>query len=538
MNRLLPARRLIPRWRKSRFSVHQRDLVGMVRSVNAKLSIQSADAEVEKALASWKASGSIGDLADALSFGVDATQHDALIPAARVALKLPDATPAMQLVAREIINAGSSTDAVWKNSPSATDVHALRALLRHTPNDVIALVDLAQHHLAQGKRKAAHRALLAAHQVSPESVHVIRALTRFWMHVGEEDRAHAFIRRIPKASVDPWLMASEIATAQAAGAPSVQLRKAQRALNSKVFNPRDVSELAGAIGGAELWNGKFKEARKLFRLALEHPNDNVLAQAITNQEFLGIEVDEALLRRAPNGVFEGRALRALMQTDFEAASELMECWSEEEPFSSRPRTLQSFVCGALGSFEKALGAADKGLTADASDLSLRGNRAYALAALGRLDEAESELSVINAQADDNQRPFSLATKGMVEVLRGNADVGRRLYEEALDKFHRKKQDAQHTDCLAFMARTFKKAGLDDADAVAARAAERFAAHPSHAAAVILKELQQPVKEVVAEPLRKVVQWEWDPSSNTLTERRELTRKGASGFVVAEKPKEK
>ncbi|GAD20374.1 hypothetical protein AVS7_00135 [Acidovorax sp. MR-S7] len=183
----------------------------------------------------------------------------------------------------------------------------------------------------------------------------------------------------------------------------MQLRKAQRALNSKVFNPRDVSELAGAIGGAELWNGKFKEARKLFRLALEHPNDNVLAQAITNQEFLGIEVDEALLRRAPNGVFEGRALRALMQTDFEAASELTECWSEEEPFSSRPRTLQSFVCGALGTFEKALGAADKGLTADASDLSLRGNRAYALAALGRLDEAESELSVINAQADDNAR---------------------------------------------------------------------------------------------------------------------------------------
>jgi tetratricopeptide (TPR) repeat protein len=469
-----------------------------------------------------------------LSFGIDPSKREKLVPAAQLALTLPGASVAMKMVAKEILSSGVSEDEVWKNSPSAKDVRGLRSLLRNTPNDVIALVDLAQHHLAHGKKRAALRALLAAHQVSPDSVHVIRALTRYWIHIGEDDRAHAFIKGTSKVASDPWVMASEIATAQVAGAPSTQLRKAHRALRSKVFNPRDVSELAGAVGGAELWTGNIKDARKLFRLALEHPNDNVLAQAITNQDFLGIDIDEQVLRRAPNGVFEGRALRALMLTDFEEAATLTDCWAEEEAFSSRPRTLQSFVLGALGAFERSLEAADKGLVADQKDLSLRGNRAYALAALNRLDEAEAELAIVEAHADENRRPFSLATRGMVALLRGHAEEGRRLYEESLADFHRKGQEAQYTDCLAFMARAVTVAGIEGAAAVVARATERYRKHPSHAAAVILRQLEQVVKDVDAAPLRKVVQWEWNPESNTLVEKRELTRKGAPGFVVADK----
>jgi tetratricopeptide (TPR) repeat protein len=534
MNRLLPTRRLIPRWRRSRFSAHQRDLVGAVRPSSGKPHLAAVEIDVERAFKAWQASGAIGELADLLSYGVDPTQRHRLIPAAKAALEHHEATFAMKLVAREILGGGVSEDEVWKNSPSSTDVRGLRALLRNTPDDVIALVDLAQHHLAHGKKKAALRTLLTAYQISPNSVHVVRALTRYWIHVGERDRAHAFIKRTSKVASDPWVMASEIATAQVAGSPSTQLRKAQRALRSDTFSPLDLSELAGAVGGAELWGGNIKEARKLFRLALEHPNDNVLAQAITNQGFLGIDIDESVLRRAPNGVFEGRALRALSVADFQLAAALTECWAEEEAFSSRPRTLQSFVCGALGTFEASLEAADKGLVADPTDLSLRGNRAYALAAMNRLDEAEAELAVIEAHGEENRRPFSLATKGMVTLLRGHPDDGRRLYEEALESFQRKGQDEQYTDCLAFMARTFSSAGAEDAAAVVQRAAERHKKHPSLAASVILRQLEQQVQDVAAEPLRRVVQWEWNPETNTLIEKRELTRKGAPGFVIAQK----
>ena len=63
------------------------------------------------------------------------------------------------------------------------------------------------------------------------------------------------IKRAKRVSVDPWLMASEIALVQVAHAQSTQLRKAQRTITTKTFNNRDVSELAAAIGGTELMHG-------------------------------------------------------------------------------------------------------------------------------------------------------------------------------------------------------------------------------------------------------------------------------------------
>lgn len=531
MNRLLPTRRLIPRWRKSRFSLQQPDLLGLVKPVKRELPLEVSTDEFERTLAAWKASGSVGHLADLLAFGLDSRYREALTGVAEAALALDFTTPSLRLAAQEVLGSGASQDELWKNSASARDIKGLRSLLRNSPNDVIALVDLAQHHLAYGKRRSAYRALAMAHQLSPDSVLVCRAVARYWIHVGDAERAHSFLKRLPRVSVDPWLMASEIATAQVVRATSTQLRRAQRALNTGAHSVRDVSELAGAVAGFELTHGGFKEARKLFRMALEHPNDNVLAQAITNQDHLGIEIDEQVIRRAPNGVFEGRALRAMLQADFVAAASLTACWGEEEPFSSRPRTLQSFVCGALGNYEESLDAANRGLAADPDDLSLRGNRAYGLAALGRLDEAESELSVLQSRGDENQRPFTLATRGMVLLLRGQHIEGTRLYEEALEEFARKKQEAQYTDCLAFMARAVAASQTADGDLVTKRATERFEKVPSPAAAVVLRTLNQSVREIEATPLRKVVQWEWEPESNTLVERRQLTRKGAPGFIV-------
>lgn len=531
MNRLLPTRRLIPKWRKARFSLHQPDMLGLVKSAQPVNNVRTSDEAVDLALWTWERSQTIGDLADLLAFGMDVNQHSRLVPAAQIALGSAEATPAMKLVAQEILTSGASESQVWRESDSAKSVRGLRALLRNAPNDVIALVDLAHHHLAVGKQRAAYRALMAAHQISPDSVHVIRAVTRFWIHIGKPDKAHAFIKRTPRTATDPWLMASEIATAQVTKAQSSQLRKAQRALATKSFKSRDVTELAGAVAGAELYQGNFKEARKLFRLALEYPTDNVLAQAITNQDHLQIEIDDSLIRKAPNGVFEGRALQALLRTDFEEVARLTECWAEEEAFSSRPRLLQSFAHGALGNFEQSLETADAGILTDPKDVSLRGNRAYALALMKRFPEAEAELAYVDAHGDEDDRPLTLATKGAVQLLKGNHELGSALYEEALSAFEGKKAEQQYSDCLAFFARTAIKAESPNSPEVLQRAVNRFLKVPSHAAAVVLRTLNQKADIQDEEPMRRVTQWEWNKTANTLTENRGLTKKGAPSVVM-------
>lgn len=536
MNRFLPTRRLVPRWRKSTFSLGQPDMLGLVRARADAPSFSTDDGEVARAMEVWKQTGAVGELADLLAFGVDSANAGVLHEPARAALELEGLPAALRLVAQEILSHGVSVDEVWRLRDGPSEVRVLRALLRAAPNNVIALVDLAQHYLAAGKTRAAHRALATAHQLSPHSVYVLRAFARFWIHLEQPDRAHSVVKASPLLATDPWVMASEIAISQVAEQQSVQLRKAQRALASKRFGEAHVSELAGAIAGAELRSGNFKEARKLFRLALTRPNDNVLAQAITNQQHLGIEVDEQLLRRAPNGAFEGRTLTAMVSGDFESAARFAEKWSEEESFSSRPRTLQSYFYGALGDYERSLQAANLGLISDQGDESLRGNRAYALAGLGRFDEAELELRSLEPALSELQRPFLLATRGMIRVLKGEGAEGLQLYEAAVTEFTKLNQQEHVTDCLAFMARTAAAAEIDEAEAVLRRASERFRQSPSPAASVILKTLHQPVAEIKPPALRKVVQWEWNPKDNVLVEKRALTRKGAPSFLVSRKEK--
>lgn len=535
MNRLLPPRRLIPRWRMSKYAVLQADMLGLVKPVSARKDFVADISTLTETEYSWKASGSLGDLADLLSHSVNPALREQLVPAARAALAAPEVPLAMKLAAQEILQAGESYKSVWSEIGGDGNTKRLRSLLRQDPRNAIALVDLAQHYLSLGKTKAAYRCLLAAKQLSPLSVYVTRCIARYWIHLENPDKAHHFIKSSPLVGADPWLMATEIAVAEVAGSQSSQLRRAQRAINTQQFSAKNASELAAAIGGAELRGGNLKDARKLFRIALDCPNDNVLAQVIHRQEYLGIAIDEKLVSRVANGAFEVRAFQAFMTGDFDAAASLTASWGEEEPFSSRPRLLESYALGAAGQFEKSLRAAEVGLRTDPADTSLRENKAYALAGLRRLDEAEVELRYIEAKGDAHLVPFSSATRGMIALLRGEHDFGFSLYEMALAEFQKRKDDESLTTCLAFMARTSLEAGAPQSVAVLERARARFLKSPSPAASVILKTLDQQVEFTREDSLRRVVQWEWDPAKNSLIAQKKLTAKGAAPVVVKKAP---
>lgn len=534
MNRLLPPRRLIPQWQKASFAVRQPDMIGLVKPVEKKTSIEIDGSIFSGALESWNTTQSVGALADLLAFSVDPSAHTALQGPARAALELPGASPVMRLVAGNILVSKPSDEVIWQSGSTLDQMRSIRAILRLVPNDTIALVELAQHHLTHGKVKQAYRCLATAFQLSPKSTYVIRAVARYWVHIGKPEKAHYFIRKLSISSEDPWLMASEIALAQVAQLPSAQMRRGQRALAVNAFSPKDVTELAAAVGDAELHSGKLKEARKLFRTALDAPNDNVLAQTIHKRTDLGIDIDEQILQRASNGVFEGRAYQAILAADFDSAAKFTALWGAAEPFSSRPKMLESYVNGAIGKYDQALVAALAGLRADPADLMLRGNKAYALAGMGQFEDAEVELKKIATRDGDQFAPFTSATRGMIEMLKGNTETGVALYENAIELFTKRKDEEAVTTCQAFMARAAVTANAPQRDALVLKANERFSKKPSPAAAVILRTLSQKVDVEAATALRRVTQWQWDADKNTLTEKRGLTRMGAPGFLVKNK----
>lgn len=533
MNRLLPPRRLIPRWRQSRFAVQQLDTLGLVKSAGRQ-AVPVSDEQLVRSLAQWKTHGTLGHLADVLAFASVESLRPLLQQAANAALANDGATAAMKLAAREALSDGSSEKAIWRGDSQRHSVHRLRTLLRLSPNNPLALLDLAQFYLASGKVRAAERALLTARQLAPGSVNTVRALTRYWVHLDRPDRAHAVLRSSSRLTRDPWLMASEIAVAQVAAVASTQLKRAQRALFEQVYRPSDATELAGAVAGYELKSGNLKQARKLFRLALTAPNDNVMAQAVHNQQYLGIEIDEEVYSRLPAAPSEVLAYRAILSADFLAAADFVQAWGDEEPYSSRPKTLESYVHGSLGRYEESLRASDLGLQADPDDVSLQGNRAYALAALGRLTEAERQLRTLELRADSQLAPFACATRGMVALFRGRVADGLALYEAAVEAFRKRGDEESITTCRAFLARSAIEAEVETAPALLRIAEDRLARVPSPAAAVILQGLGRQVSLTAEQPASRISQWEYDPQSNQLTRLGRQVPKRAGPILIKSK----
>jgi|GEM_PF-3934037 len=159
-----------------------------------------------------------------------------------------------------------------------------------------------------------------------------------------------------------------------------------------------------------------------------------------------------------------------------------------------------------------------------------------LAGLGRFAEAAAELRQLEARDAHELRPSLLATRGMILMLTGRTEDGIQSYEAAIEEFQKAKREEQATDCMAFMARTALVAGIEPSAALTQRAAERFRKIQSPAASVILMSMKQVVPNLEAPALRKTVQWEWDQAANTLSKKKELSRRCASGIVITNRRK--
>ena len=250
-----------------------------------------------------------GVLGDLLSFAAFPTARPELIAIAEHALRNPlGLSPSVLTFAKAVLD--NREPVLIKEAPEGDDARTqtrrLRRLLDDSPNNVPALMDLAQLQCAAGKRKAADRALVTAFALAPDNRTVLRTRARFLVHIGDAEQAHALVAGHQATKADPWLMATEIAVADLAGVPSRSATKARRMLAESGNASARTAELAAALGGLELDSGNVKAARALFRRALLTPNTNVIAQAVNDSRRLGLEVEEQVLSRSLLLAHEGR----------------------------------------------------------------------------------------------------------------------------------------------------------------------------------------------------------------------------------------
>jgi tetratricopeptide (TPR) repeat protein len=318
--------------------------------------------------------------------------------------------------------------------------------------------------------RQAKQTMASALALAPTNRYVLRAAARLYLHYGDPERAVWLLRSSNATLRDPWLAAAETAISDLADRPAQSMRAKKAMLTSQRWTAFQLSELASALATREFRSGGTRAARKLFRLSLSDPTENSIAQAEWAAHVLkAISLDPEVLARSDS--HEARASSSLLAGKPDEALAESWAWLASQPFSSRPAILGSYVAGvALDDHAEAERIARTGLVADAKHWLLLNNLAFSLVHQGRIDEAAKVVGQIHiATGDDFAAAVVTATRGLLSFRTGQADVGRRLYLEAIDAF--RDRDAARGKALAamFLAQEEINAGTDYAGPALERA---------------------------------------------------------------------
>lgn len=434
-------RRLIPRWRFSRDYGGSAEFQGDPRRANLfNPELSFLDARMR----CWYDDRSIATASDAVACGLTYDECETVREPAEYLLDLGDrALPGVLRMAESIVSTGvrdTNIDQplplplnVDTKSQAAAVIHEKRAQLRQYPRNSLAHIDMARGYAILGHTEKATDALRLALRLSPNHRIALRLASRFLVHAGDPERAHDLLRRHPRSKTDPWLLAAEIAVAAVAGRESVLMKQGQHLLEHSGLPPDHLTELQSAIATQLLTDGRNKLARQTYAKSLLKPTDNTVAQANWARRHLhSLSVSDTNL--SIHRGFEARTSRAMEKLEWEVARHEVSQWQMDEPFSSRPASIGSYLgITLLGDYGFALQCADIGLTAEPTDPALLNNKAVALAYSGETSEAIKTFKQIT-DIGGAQHPHYVhtATAGLLNFRAGHLVEGRDHYRRARD----------------------------------------------------------------------------------------------------------
>lgn len=311
-------------------------------------------------------------------------------------------------------------------------IPSIRRVLRDFPRDAVRRVDLALQFTVLGQRPQARREMSLALQLAPRNRFVLRSASRLLIHDEDFEGALDLLQRGGTLGHDPWVLASALAASELADLPASGMRLARELLSSGDFSPTELAELASEAATIEMRSGSSRVARKLFEQSLIAPNENAVAQAQWASEEGGIRVNRDAL--AISRGHEARTRDHVLNHEWHSATQEGLNWLADQPFAIEPAVTTSYAASfGAEDFETALMAAKVGLRTHPRDGTLRNNAAFALAQLGRLEEARQQLAE-PSELEGNERITITATRGLIAFRAGAIEEGRNLYRQAVDEF--------------------------------------------------------------------------------------------------------
>lgn len=429
-----PVRRIVPRWRPWRETARL-GLLAPSQSVGPVVAHRSS--ELEKAELEWRRNKTPGHAGDFMGIAFSSGHWSRALDAAEFVIQLPGAPRAAYGLARRIVGGDEEAGKVLPPESITEDgrrkkVKSLKSYLTTWPRDALTWMDLARHYTILGQQRKAKRAVDVASALAPNSRLVVLSASRFYLRLGELDRAHVILRGCPRVQFDPWMLAAELALAQILAKTSDLIRVARRTLKAGDVSPFHLSELACALGTVEMEAGTRKTVRRLFRIGLADPTENAIAQAgwVSRSDY-GLELESGV--EGVERQYEAQAWGGLVGSRWSESIEGAKMWLRDEPFSSRPAKFGSWVAQVTsGDYATSAGFAKAGLVVEPRDAMLLNNLVVCLANMGHLVEARSVFARISPEvAKADSEATYLATEGLLAYRAREFEAGRLLYERAV-----------------------------------------------------------------------------------------------------------
>jgi Flp pilus assembly protein TadD len=259
-------------------------------------------------------------------------------------------------------------------------------------------IDLARSYTLVSEREKARDAMRRAIILAPVNRFTLRSAARLFLHQGDPERAARVLQKNEATAHDPWLLAAEVAVSTILGKSSQFLKLARLMLGAGKYAAWHLNELASALGTVELNEGNRRGARKRPR------------------------------------TYEARAWERYVAGDWSAALVHAKDWLRDEPFSTRPAYMGTFVGSVLlEDYSTSVRIAQFALRANPDDQTLRNNLVFALASSGAIGEAlEEARKVERDKVRDHETAVAwTATTGLLAFRLGVIDEGRSLYRTAI-----------------------------------------------------------------------------------------------------------
>jgi tetratricopeptide (TPR) repeat protein len=448
-------RKVIPRWRDSQVTL----ITGELGSVGAPPELQPRDdAFFDTKKREWKNKQSVPLATDLVGSAFVLGREPEAVEAARFIISNgKNASLIAKDLAMKVLHPGMSKHSPGihidrpDNNNIRRKVHDLRVRSTKEPRNALLWVDLALQYTLLDEREKAKKAMRLGLYLAPRNRLVLRAAARLYVHLGNYDFANYIVRNAETVGRDPWVVATEIVTATIAGRNSRLIKTGLKLLDDFSRAPMHVSELASALATLEFSHGNHKGSRKLFRRALDSPNENSLAQARWAAEKLGLDIEDS--HKVPLA-FEADAMQSYQQWDMKKAFHQAKAWLYDQPFSIQPADFACFLSSvALEEYQETVSLAELSERSNPGNLDLSYHKIFALGSLNLVDEAQVELEKAKKGSSDTRHQIlALANQGLIHYRRGAPDLGRGFYRQALLKAEGKAFERMRAMAAIYYAR--------------------------------------------------------------------------------------